>query len=95
LFCFWFCSFKVVPVEAAYRYERETAGQSAAMAGAESKPTNASMISGLTAVQTAAVHLFWAIGNAGDDVVVFDRVFRPKELVRDKIEVGGGEQSRT
>jgi hypothetical protein len=42
----------------------------------------------------AQIYLFGAIGMAEDEIVIFDRVFRPKELVKTKCEVSSSLEPR-
>ena len=81
---------QTAPVEAAYRYERQVAagpsGLEEQWAGFESIAENARFVGPVTGTQISAVHLFSAIASADEEIVVFDRIFRPKELVKVKVQ---------
>jgi NCK-associated protein 1 len=81
-------STQVAPIEAAYRYERLEANPNSnePFAGFESKAENARSIKALIDVQASAVHFFHSISLSPEEIIVYDLVFRPKELIKKKIQ---------
>ena len=79
---------QIAPVEAAYKYERQlaTPGSHENMPGYESMAENAQYLKPMVNLQANASNLLGAIAAGSEEIVVYDRVFRAKELVKLKVQ---------